>query len=651
MGTGEPATFSFQAEIKQLLHLMVHSLYSDREIFLRELISNASDANDRLRFESLARPELMGADTDLTIRVGLDPESRLLTVSDNGIGMSREEVIEHLGTIARSGTGAFLSKLSGDQRKDAQLIGQFGVGFYSAFIVADEVSVLSRRADTPTDQGVRWVSDGQGEYRVAALDRPERGTTVQLKLKPDAEEFLRPERLRALIRKYSDHIAFPVHLVVADSDETVNRARALWTRPRTEIGDAEYVEFYKHIAHDTEDPLIWAHNKVEGKREYTSLLYIPAVAPFDLWNRESPKGVKLYVQRVFIMDQATQFLPLYLRFVRGVVDSSELSLNVSRELLQQDETIGVMRSALTRRVLDLLDKLAEDGDKYARFWREFGALMKEGLVEDPANRERLVKLLRFSTTRSTGAEQDRSLQAYLTDAGPEQAAIFYLIAESPTAARSSPHLEAFKERGVEVLLLSDRLDEWVMQQLTTHEGKTFKDVRRGAVDLPPAEGAEKSKPADGEQKQLLKQVKQVLRERVDEVRVGERLRQSAACLVLGENDLGYQMRDLLAAAGHEAPADRAEPRAQSRAPARATSRPRDRSGSVCAPGTATVRAGRAGRGPPARGPGGVRGAPQRAPDGPRSDRRATLVTRPPNYATGRAVETVAHARPAAPRER
>jgi molecular chaperone HtpG len=555
METGDAATFAFQAEIKQLLHLMVHSLYSDREIFLRELISNASDANDRLRFESLARPELLGTETDLTIRISLEPEARLLSISDNGIGMSREEVIEHLGTIARSGTAAFLAKLSGDQRKDAQLIGQFGVGFYSAFIVADEVTVLSRRADAPADQGVRWVSDGRGEYRVAALDRPERGTTVQLKLKPDAEEFLRPERLRALIRKYSDHIAFAVLLDVAGTEETVNRAKALWTRPRMEIADAEYVELYRHISHDTEDPLIWTHNRVEGKREYTSLLYVPAVAPFDLWNRESPKGVKLYVQRVFIMDQATQFLPLYLRFVRGIVDSSELALNVSRELLQQDEAIGAMRSALTRRVLDMLDRLAEDGEKYAKFWREFGTLIKEGLVEDPANRERLIKLLRFNTTRSTAAEQDRSLRAYLADAKPDQTAIYYLIAESPTAARSSPHLEAFKERGVEVLLLSDRLDEWVMQQLTTHEGKAFKDVRRGAVDLPPADSAGKLKTseADREQKQLLKRVKQVLRDRVDEVRVGDRLRQSAACLVLGENDLGYQMRELLAAAGHEAP--------------------------------------------------------------------------------------------------
>jgi molecular chaperone HtpG len=551
-----PSTFAFQAEIKQLLRLMVHSLYSEREIFLRELISNASDANDRLRFESLARPELLANDPELRIRVTVDPAQRLLSVTDNGVGMSRDEVIDHLGTIARSGTGQFLERLTGDQRKDAQLIGQFGVGFYSAFIVADEVTVLTRRAEAPVEQGVSWVSDGQGEYRVAAIDRQERGTTVQLKLKADADEFLRPERLKALIRKYSDHIAFPVSLAAGEQqEESVNKAKALWARPRAEIKDDEYVEFYKHIAHDSDDPLTWSHNRVEGKREYTSLLYVPATAPFDLWNRESPKGVKLYVQRVFITDQATQFLPLYLRFIRGVVDSSELALNVSRELLQQDEAIGAMRAALTRRVLDMLERLTEDGEKYAKFWAEFGGLLKEGLVEDFANRDRLAKLLRFSTTKTTGDVQTRSLKDCLADAKPEQQVIYYLIADSPTSARSSPHLEAFNERGIEVLLLADRLDEWVMQHLTEYEGKPFKDVRRGGLDLPAVDGAEKKiKAEDRERQQLLKRVKQVLRERVDEVRVGERLRQSAACLVLNEHDLGYQMRELLAAAGHKPPA-------------------------------------------------------------------------------------------------
>jgi molecular chaperone HtpG len=556
MDNGGPSTFAFQAEIKQLLHLMVHSLYSEREIFLRELVSNASDANDRLRFESLARPELLSSEPELGIRVALDAERRTLSVTDNGIGMSREEVIENLGTIARSGTGQFLERLTGDQRKDAQLIGQFGVGFYSAFIVADEVTVLSRRADAPASQGVKWVSDGRGEYRVETVERAERGTTVELKLKENAAEFLQPERLKALIRKYSDHIAFPVRLAAADGqDEAVNRAKALWARPKTDIKHEEYVEFYKALAHDVEEPLIYSHNRVEGKREYTSLLYVPAVAPFDLWNREAPKGVKLYVQRVFITDQATQFLPLYLRFVRGVVDSSELALNVSRELLQQDEAIGAMRTALTRRVLDMLERLAEDREKYAKFWGQFGALLKEGLIEDFGNRERLAKLLRFSTTKTAGDEQVRSLDEYLADAAKDQQAIYYLIAESPVAARSSPHLEAFKERGLEVLLLSDRLDEWVMQQLTEHGGKPCKDVRRGVLDLESAEaGKAKVEAQDREQQALLKRVKQVLRERVDEVRVGGRLRQSAACLVLSEHDLGYQMRQMLAAAGHEAPA-------------------------------------------------------------------------------------------------
>jgi molecular chaperone HtpG len=553
MASNAPETFAFQAEIKQLLHLMVHSLYSDREIFLRELVSNASDANDRLRFESLARPELLAEDPELRIVVSVDEGTRTLRVSDNGIGMSREEVIDHLGTIARSGTGQFLARLTGDQRKDRELIGQFGVGFYSAFIVAERVRVESRRADLPAEQGVRWVSDGQGEYQVEPIEKSERGTSVELTLKADAAEFLRPERLKALIRKYSDHIGFPVTMAGAADSEPVNRAKALWTRPKGEIADDEYVEFYKHISHDSEAPLAWSHNRVEGKREYTSLLYVPAEAPFDLWNRESPRGVKLYVQRVFITDQATQFLPLYLRFVRGVVDSSELSLNVSRELLQQDEAIGAMRGALTRRVLDMLERLADDSEKYGKFWGEFGPLVKEGLVEDFTNRERLTKLLRVATTRTDG-KQTRSLKAYLEAAKPEQEAIYYLIADSPTAARSSPHLEAFEERGLEVLLLTDRLDEWVMQHLTEFEGKPLRDVRRGAIELAHDDKEQKPKKADDrEQQQLLKRVKQVLRDRVDEVRVGGRLKKSAACLVLGEHDLGYQMRELLTAAGHEAP--------------------------------------------------------------------------------------------------
>ena len=549
-------TFAFQAEVKQLLRLMIHSLYSNREIFLRELISNASDANDKLRFEALARPELLQDSPDLAIRVTVDRDARLLTLADNGIGMSREEIIEQLGTIAHSGTGRFLERLSGDQRRDSQLIGQFGVGFYSAFIVAEEVTVLSRRADASAEEGVRWSSKGEGEYTVAAETKPERGTAVELKLKPDADEFLDPYRLRALIRKYSDHIAFPIRMPNDDGvEETVNRAKALWLRGRSEVTEEEYKEFYKQLAHDAMEPLAWAHNRVEGKREYSSLLYVPASAPFDLWNRESPRGVKLYVQRVFITDRAAEFLPLYLRFVRGVVDTSDLSLNVSRELLQQDEAVGAMRSALTRRVLDMLDKLAADEpEKYATFWQTFGPLFKEGVVEDAANRDRLAKLLRFNTTRSEGHDHDRSLEGYLAAASPEQKAIYYIVADSPVAARSSPHLEAFKERGIEVLVLSDRIDEWVMQHLTQFEGKPFKDVKRGSLDAAEFGEGTATQAAAQEHKPLLKRVKRTLRDRVGEVRIGERLKQSAACLVLAEHDIGHQMRELLKAAGHDAPA-------------------------------------------------------------------------------------------------
>lgn len=558
-GAQEPTTFSFQAEVKQLLHLMVNSLYSNKEIFLRELISNASDANDKLRFEALESPALMEEQPELEITVTLDPERRILTVSDSGIGMSREEIIEQLGTIAHSGTARFLETLSGEAKKDSRLIGQFGVGFYSAFIVAERVEVLSRRAGLAPGEGVLWTSAGDGSYTVETAEKPERGTVITLTLKPDETEFLEPVRVSALIRKYSDHIAFPVRLRNAGEDggdeEPVNRAKALWTRPRTEIDDDDYIEFYKHIAHDFTDPLAWSHNRVEGKREYTSLIYLPAVAPFDLWNREAPRGVKLYVQRVFITDEATQFLPLYLRFIRGVVDSSDLSLNVSRELLQQDPTVGAIRSALTKRSLDMLEKLAAtDEKKYETFWREFGATLKEGLAEDLANRERIAGLLRFNSTRSDGPDQDRSLDEYIEAAEEGQGAIYFLTAESPTAARNSPHLEALREREIEVLLLSDRIDEWVMQHLTEFKGKTFKDVTRGDLDLENGEASQS--PEAGltkEQKQTLKRVKRVLRERVDEVRMSGRLKESAACLVLGEEDLGFQMRELLKATGHDAP--------------------------------------------------------------------------------------------------
>lgn len=553
------ATFSFQAEVKQLLHLMVHSLYSNKEIFLRELISNASDANDKLRFEALAAPELLEDEPDLGITVRLDPDNRVLCVSDSGIGMTRDEIVEQLGTIARSGTAEFIGQLSGEAKRDTQFIGKFGVGFYSAFIVAEEVQVSSRRAGTPPGEAVKWTSTGEGEYTVETIEKPERGTTVKLTLKAEESEFLEKTIVTALIRKYSDHIAFPVRLVVGadgtDEEEVVNRAKALWTRPRSEIDAEEYVEFYKHIAHDFTDPLIWSHNRVEGKREYTSLLYVPATAPFDLWNRESPRGVKLYVQRVFISDEATQFLPLYLRFVRGIVDSSDLSLNISRQLLQQDSNVTAIKSALTKRLLDLLVRLAkDDADKYRTFWSAFGSVLKEGIVEDPGNREKIARLLRFNSTHSDGLEPDRSLDDYLDDLIAEQNTVYYLTAESPTAARNSPHLEGLREKGVEVLLLSERIDAWVMQHLTTYRDKSFRDVSRGDLDLNNGDEDKVVQPKPTkDQQHLLKRVKRVLRDQIDEVRISERLRESAACLVLREQELGFQMRELLKAAGQEAP--------------------------------------------------------------------------------------------------
>ena len=556
----EPTTFDFKAEVKQLLHLMVHSLYSNKEIFLRELISNASDANDRLRFESLSQPDLLDDDPELGIRVNLDQDAGTLTVSDNGIGMSRDEIVEQLGTIAHSGTARFLESLDGKARKDSALIGQFGVGFYSSFIVAEQVEVFSRRAGAGAEESVRWASSGDGSYTLEPAEKEARGTTITLTLKPDEKEFLESFRVSSLIRKYSDHIAFPVKLGVAgmeddESDELVNKAKALWARPRTEVEDEEYIEFYKHIAHDFKDPLIWSHNRVEGKREYTSLLYVPSAAPWDLWNRESPRGVKLYVQRVFITDEATQFLPLYLRFIRGVVDSGDLSLNVSRELLQQDPVVGVMKSALTKRVLTMLERLArEKPEKYGTYWKEFGVAFKEGLAEDAGNQEKIAALLRFNSTASDGLEQDRSLDDYLEAAGEGQDAIYYLVADTPEAAGNSPHLEALRERGLEVLLLSDRIDEWVMQHLTEYKGKSFRDVARGELDLGKDE-AEKKIEAEltKEQKALLKRIKRVLRDKVDEVRVSDRLKESVACLVIGEQDLGFQMRELLKATGQEPP--------------------------------------------------------------------------------------------------
>jgi molecular chaperone HtpG len=549
-------THGFRAEVKQLLHLVIHSLYSNREIFLRELISNASDANDRLRFAALADPALLEGDPELGIELVIDAEQGTLSVSDNGIGMSHEEIIENLGTIARSGTGEFLSRLSGDQKKDSQLIGQFGVGFYSAFTVAGEVEVVSRRAALPADQAVRWVSNGETDYTLSATERSRRGTTVILRLRPEAREYLDEHRVRDLVRRYSDHIAFPVTLINAArkdaAPETVNKARALWTRSRADITDEEYQEFYRHIAHDQTEPLVWSHNHVEGKREYISLIFVPSRAPLDLWNREHPRGLKLYVNRVFVTDDAVQFLPLYLRFVRGVIDSSDLALNVSRELLQQDANVAAIRNALTKRVLDMLERLAlEEPEKYATFWGQFGTVLKEGIAEDLPNKGRIATLLRFASTRTSGTEQTRSLKDYSQQADSEQKAVYFLTAESLTAARSSPHLELFRKLDMEVLLLVDRIDEWVVRHLDEHDGKPLRDVTRGTLEpeltgCGAAGAAELSK----DHRHLLNRAKRALGERIDEVRASRRLTDSAACLVFGEEDLGYRMQELLKVAGH-----------------------------------------------------------------------------------------------------
>ena len=558
-------TLGFQAEVKQLLHLMIHSLYSNREIFLRELISNASDACDKLRFAAIGDKALLEEDPQLRIRVQLDAEAGTISVTDNGIGMTRDDVVRQLGTIARSGTAEFLGNLSGNERKDANLIGQFGVGFYSAFIVADRVDVFSRRAGSAAAEGVHWSSDGEGEFTVESLERTERGTTVQVHLREDARDFADDFRVRALIRKYSDHIAFPVLMPppagedekddAATAEEPVNDAKALWTRPRAEVSDEEYREFYRHVAHDFQDPLIWSHNRVEGKREYTSLLYVPSKAPYDLWNRESPRGLKLYVQRVFIMDNAEQFLPLYLRFIRGVVDSSDLSLNVSRELLQQDAHVEAIRSALTKRVLDMLGKLAtDDAEKYQAFWDEFGRVLKEGPAEDAENREKIAGLLRFATTHEDSDKQNVSLADYLARKPAEQDKIYYVTADSPGAARSSPHLEVFRKRGIEVLLLSDPIDEWLVGHLGEFDGTELRDVRRGELDLDAGEAKDDARPEeDEEHKALLERLREHLKDKASEVRTTHRLTESAACLALGEFDMGEQMRRILAASGQAVP--------------------------------------------------------------------------------------------------
>lgn len=548
-------TLGFQAEVRQLLKLMIHSLYSHKEIFLRELISNASDAADKLRFEALARPELLAEDTELRIRVEYDGDNNTIAVIDNGIGMSRDELIEHLGTIARSGTAEFLERLTGDQQQDARLIGQFGVGFYSAFIVADRVVVESRRAGLGITDAVRWESDGQGEFTVEPIERPERGTAVILHLKDNETEFADPQRLETLIRKYSDHIAFPVTLAGGGAEpRLVNAATALWTRPRGEISDEEYREFYKHLSHDAAEPLTWSHNRVEGKRDYTSLMYVPSHAPFDLWNRDAPRGLKLYVQRVFIMDDAEQFLPLYLRFIRGVVDSADLPLNVSRELLQKNPELGAMRGALTRRALDMLAKLADDSkEDYGKFWTEFGQVLKEGIVEDPPNRERIAGLLRFSSTHNADERQDVALDDYLGRAGEDQAAVYYVLADSYETAAASPHIERLREQGTEVLLLSDRIDAWVVESIVEYGGKPLKDAGRAAVDVAADDAGQTQEALDAGEKPLLKKLKGVLRERVEAVRVSRRLVESAACVVTGDDQLNPQLRRMLEASGQALP--------------------------------------------------------------------------------------------------
>ena len=554
-------THGFQTEVRQLLKLMIHSLYSNKEIFLRELISNASDAADKLRFEALAQPELLADDPDLGIRIETNKDAGTISVIDNGIGMSRDELVTNIGTIAKSGTAEFLGSMTGDAKKDARLIGQFGVGFYSAFIVADKVTVETRRAGLEPDAGVRWESDGQGEFTVEAMTRAARGTRVTLHLKKDEKEFAEPYRIETLIRKYSDHIAFPVTLDAGgDEDEKiVNSATALWTRSRTDVKDDEYKEFYKHLSHDFSDPLCWSHNRVEGKREYTSLLYIPATPPFDLWNREAPRGLKLYVQRVFIMDDAEQFLPLYLRFVKGVVDSSDMPLNVSRELLQQNPDLAAMRTALTRRVLDMLAKMAKnEADDYAKFWSGFGNVLKEGLVEDPANKDRIAGLLRFATTHDTSGAQSQALDDYVArakarDGDSKQEKIYYLLGDNHATAAASPHLERLREKNIEVLLLTDPIDPWVVDHLSEFDGMELADVARDALSLPDGDGKITRDAINDGHKPLLKKIRRTLKERVATVNASQRLIDSPACVVAAADELSPQLKRMLEASGQKVP--------------------------------------------------------------------------------------------------
>jgi len=567
--TATRETLGFQAEVKQLLHLMVHSLYSNKEIFLRELISNASDAADKLRFEGMSDKALFEDDGELRIRVSFDKAARTITVSDNGIGMSRDEVIANLGTIAKSGTREFFQKLTGDQAKDAHLIGQFGVGFYSSFIVADRVSVVTRRAGMGAEHGVRWESDGQGEYSIEVVEKPGRGTDVILHLREGEDDLLSGFRLREIVRKYSDHITLPILMkkeewdkdkseyVLQDEDEQVNQASALWTRAKSEITDEQYAEFYKHVSHDYEGPLAWIHAKVEGRHEYTQLLYVPTHAPFDLWDRDHRHGVKLYVRRVFIMDDAEHLMPAYLRFVRGVVDSNDLPLNVSREILQESKIVEGIKAGCAKKVLGLLEEIAEnDKEKYAKIWKEFGRVLKEGPGEDFANRERIAKLLRFASTHGDSEEQSVSLADYVSRLKEGQDKIYYITADSFAAARNSPHLEIFRKKGVEVLLLHERVDEWMMSGLTEFEGKQFQSVAKGDLDLGKLADEEEKKEQEKEAddfKELTGKIGSVLGERVKEVRVTHRLTDSPACLVSDQYGMSGNLERLLKAAGQKVP--------------------------------------------------------------------------------------------------
>ena len=566
-------TLGFQAEVKQLLNLMIHSLYSNKEIFLRELVSNASDACDKLRFEALNNAGLYGDDSDLKIRVSFDKEARTITISDNGIGLSRDEAVEHLGTIAKSGTREFFSALTGDQAKDAHLIGQFGVGFYSSYIVADKVTVVSRRAGLEASQAVKWESAGEGEFTVEMVEKAGRGTEVTLHLREGEDEFLSSWKLRQAIRKYSDHITLPIIMkqekwdeekkeqVVTDEDETVNQASALWARPKSEITDEQHKEFYKHVAHDFEDPLAYVHAKVEGKQEYTQLLYIPQRAPFDMWDRNARHGVKLYVRRVFIMDDAEQLMPIYMRFVRGIVDSNNLPLNVSREILQESRDIETIRGGCVKKVLGLLEGMADSEDaaekeKYATFWKEFGRVLKEGTGEDHANKDRIAKLLRFASTHLDTPDEVVSLADYVSRMKEGQEKIYYVTAETFTAAKNSPHLEIFRKKGIEVLLLSERVDEWVTGNLTEFDGKQLQSVAKGGLDLGKLEDSadkEETEKAADEYKELLEKIKTTLGAKVKDVRVTHRLTDSPSCLVADEHDLGGNLARILKAAGQKAP--------------------------------------------------------------------------------------------------